>query len=235
MDRNSIPVVHIAAIIIIMVVSFFQRSVVFSNPTSTTVDGEILNAYVPPRVILRSTMAPFSGAPNTLGAAMLLNESARTLVVNQFSATDSITVESPEIPTGVVQGSRLEDKIIQAYRFAYSLEEQLWNQSEAVGTKKAVFQFMRQGFTEVFAWNLADYYWTEPDGLLGVGAFLIVPEHTVHVLEIDKANNEASIRHRTDEWERDHWSMGEYKIVTLRLEDGVWKVESQHSDGTPPF
>lgn len=235
MDRNSIPVAHIAAIIIIMVVSFFQKSAVFSNPISITVDGGGLNAYVPSTVIQGGVPVILPGVFKGLGAAVVLDESARTVVVNHLSTTDSVTAMPPEIPAGTVHDSQLEDEIIQAYRFAFSLEEQLWDQAEAFGTKKAVYHFMRQGFSEVFAWSLTDYYWTEPDGLLGVGAYLIEPEHTIQVLTIDKANNEASLRHRTDEWERDHWSMDEYKIVTLRLKDGVWKVESQRSDGTPPL
>jgi hypothetical protein len=214
MDRNSVPAAHTAVILIIIVVSFFQISAVFSKPITATVDGTTLRTDVPPTVIQERTMVPFRSIFEVLGA--------------------SITVEPPEIPADTVHESQLEDEIVQAYRFAYSLEEQLWDQPEIFGTKEAVFQFMQQGFSDVFAWNLADYYWTEPDGLMGVGAFLIIPEHTIHVLEIDMENNEASLWHETDEWERDHWGMDAYKIVTLQLEDGILKVKDQRSIGTPP-
>ena len=138
-----------------------------------------------------------------------------------------------ENSAGADHNHQLENDIVQAYLSAYSLEEQLWDQAEAFRNKEAVFEFMQQGFSDGFAGDLADYYWTEPEGLLGLGAYLIVPEHRVYVLKIDMENNVASLWHETDEWERDHWGMDAYKIIKLQLEDGAWKVQDEHSVEVP--
>lgn len=188
---------------------------------------------VPGTIIGGRTMVPALLISKSLEADVKWVEETQTVAINHSMTTESVTVDQPEIPAGTVFSS-LEQEIVQAYLFAYSLEKQLWNRTEVFETKEAVFQFMQQGFSDDFAWDLADYYWTEPEGLLGLGAYLIVPEHTVHVLEIDLENNEATLWHETDQWERDHWQMDTYKIVTLQREDNGWKVKDQHSVGTPP-
>lgn len=197
-------------------------------------NGVKIPIEVPGTIIGGRTMVPAPFISESLGVDIRWNENTRTVVVNHSTTKDSITVETLQIPTGSVQDSQLKYEIVQAYLFAYSLEERLWQQTESFETKEAVFKFMQQGFSDDFAWDLADYYWTEPDGLLGAGSFLTVPEHTIYMLKIDLENNEALLWHETDEWDRDHWSMEAYKIVTLQLADGIWKVKDSRSVGTPP-
>ena len=207
------------------------------------INGVQMPIEVPGTIIGGRTMVPAPFIADSLGVDVRWDEETRTVVVNNSAKTDNLTVENksdsitvdpPKIPVGTVHNSHLEREIVEAYLFAYSLEERLWDQADSFRTKEEVFQFMQQGFSDVFAWNLADYYWTDPDGLMGVGAYLIVPEHTIHVLEIEMEIKEASLWHETDAWERDHWRKDAYKIVTLQLEDGVWKVQDERSVGTPP-
>ncbi len=198
------------------------------------INGVHVPIEVPGTIIGGRTMVPASLISESLEAEVSWNEETRTVVVNHSVTTDIVTIETREVPAGTVHDSQLKHEIVQAYLFAYSLEERLWHQTEAFKTKEDVFQFMQQGFSDGFAWDLADYYWTEPDGLLGAGSFLTVPEHTIYMLKVDLENNEALLWHETDEWERDHWEMDAYKIVTLQLEDGIWKVKDERSVETPP-
>ncbi len=198
------------------------------------INGIQVPVEIPGTIIGGRTMVPARFIAESLGADVRWDEETRTVVVKHPNPTDSVTVEPPEIPAGAAHDSQLEHEIMQAYRFAYSLEERLWDQAEAFDTREAVFQFMRQGFTDVFAAHLADYYWSEPNGLLGAGAYLIVPEKDIHVLEVKLEKNLAELWHETAEWEREHWGMDAYKIVTLQFEDGIWKVQDERTVSSPP-
>jgi hypothetical protein len=197
------------------------------------VNGVQVPVEVPGIILGGRTMVPARFVAESLGADVRWIEETRTVAVDQKRSTDNIAVEPPEIPAGASDASQLEHEIIQAYRYAYSLEEKLWDQPDAFETKEAVFQYMKHGFIDDFAALLADYYWSEPEGLVGAGAYLIVPED-VYVLVIDLEKNHAELWHETDEWEREHWGMDAYKIVTLQMEGGIWKVNDERSVSAPP-
>ena len=196
------------------------------------IKGVQVPVEVPGTLLGGRTMVPARSNAESLGADGRWTEETQRKAVNR--GMDGITVEPAEIPAGTAHTGQLEHEIVQAYRYAYTLEEKLRAQPEAFETKEVVVQHMKQGFNDVFAAHLADYYWSEPDGLLGAGAYLIVPEKDVHVLVIDLEKNQAELWHETDEWEREHWGMDAYKIVVLQLEDGVWKVQDERSVSAPP-
>jgi hypothetical protein len=207
--------------------------------TTAQVNGRPVQIDVPALIEGGRTMIPVRFIGESLGAEVNWVPESRTVAIKDAEAPVSFSIEDDEIPLGVRAPSddnadgRLELELIEAYRFAYSLEDRLYENKSAYVSRDQVHDFFRQGFTADFANELTDYYWQESEGLLSLGSYLVLPEMDIHVLDIDPGR-EARLWHETDEWDRMHWGMERYKIITLRMENGKWKVHDEASTADLP-
>ncbi len=149
-----------------------------------------------------------------------------TLAVLLFSCSrqkDRMEEAAPSV-------GEVDQDIIAAVRFAYSLEEKLWEQEDKIDEKEDVVTLFRKGFSEELARDYADYVWIDERGKNGTryrmlragDPVLFLPE-TIKVVnaEGDRATVHLKYRESTEgpvTWE------AHTDIVTLRREHDGWKI-----------
>jgi hypothetical protein len=128
-----------------------------------------------------------------------------------------------------------EKEVIAAVYFAYSLEEELWEREEDIDEKEDVVVLFRQGFSDELAGRFADYVWIEERGKGGTHyralrpgePVLVMPDDiVVEQIEEDKAILLLKYKENPEgplTWE------AHTDIVTMRREDGMWKIYDMKS------
>ena len=149
-----------------------------------------------------------------------------TLAVLLFSCSrqkDRMEEAAPSV-------EEVDQDIIAAVRFAYSLEEKLWEQEDKIDEKEDVVTLFRKGFSEELARDYADYVWIEERGKNGTryrmlragDPVLILPE----VMKVVNAEGDKAIVHLQYKESTEGpvtWE-AHTDIVTLRREQDGWKI-----------
>jgi hypothetical protein len=148
------------------------------------------------------------------------------LTVLLFSCSKRQDTSKESVPPA----GETEEDIVAAVRFAYSLEEELWEREGKIDEKEDVVTFFRKGFSEKLARDYADYIWMDERGKNGTRyrmlrasePVLIPPEKmTVVGIEEDRATVLLEYEESTEgplTWE------AHTDRVTLRLEPDGWKI-----------
>jgi hypothetical protein len=154
------------------------------------------------------------------------------IVIVVFGCEKSRRSEDTVINGPKYQG---DEEIIKAIESAFGLEDALWKNEERIKTRYDVMEIFRQGFSEKMAEKITDYLWMGEPGDSGKEAgmlraadpILFLPDYlevksktgdtAVALLKYD-ANPEGPVT----------WDAYTTK-VTLKIENGVWKIYDMES------
>jgi hypothetical protein len=125
---------------------------------------------------------------------------------------------------------KADEEIIKAIKYAYSLEEVLWENEKKMVSKEDVFDLLRKGFSEEKAKDLADYFWMEGKDesgerfeMLRAGEPVLIVPDSVEVLS--KSGDEAEALLKFKESEEGPVTYKAHSVkVKLRKENGIWKI-----------
>jgi len=125
---------------------------------------------------------------------------------------------------------KADKEIIEAIRFAYSLEEMLWDNEKKMKSKEDVYTHFRKGFSEQKAEDLTDYLWMEGEDesgehyeMLRAGDPVLIVPDSVEVLSKGEDRAEALLKFKASEEGPVTYRAHSVK-VKLRKENGIWKI-----------
>jgi hypothetical protein len=126
--------------------------------------------------------------------------------------------------------NKADREIIEAIKYAYSLEELLWDNDRKMKSKEDVFKHFLMGFSEEKAKDLANYFWMEVrdeggervEMLRASDSVLIVPD-IVEVLSKSEVKAEALLKYKASEEGPVTYKAHSVK-VRLKKENGIWKI-----------
>lgn len=125
---------------------------------------------------------------------------------------------------------KADKEIIEAIKYAYSLEEVLWENERKMKSKEDVINLFRRGFSEEKAKDLADYFWMEGKDesgksfeMLRAGDPVLIAPDSVEVLSKIEDRAEALLKFKESEEGPLTYKAHSLK-VKLRKENGIWKI-----------
>jgi len=124
------------------------------------------------------------------------------------------TIAVSEVPS--------DSTIINAVKFAHSLETKLFANPESATSREYVFNFYRQGFSKDIAQRQTAYSWNEETKSLRPGD--ISMDSPDIVIVISKTPLEAIVVYYTPDVLKRIWGLGTYTVETLNYENGKWVV-----------
>jgi hypothetical protein len=125
---------------------------------------------------------------------------------------------------------KADKEIMEAIKYAYSLEEVLWENEREMKSKQDVFKLFRKGFSEEKAKDLADYFWMEGKDksgkrfeMLRAGDPVLIVPDSVEVLSKSEDKAEALLKFKESEEGPVTYKAHSVK-VKLRKENGIWEI-----------
>lgn len=120
--------------------------------------------------------------------------------------------------------------LIEAVVYAYSLEEELWENESRIKSKEDVFKLFRKGFGEKVARELSDYYWVEAEDqyggsspMLNAGDPVFIQPDSIEV--INRKGETAEVLLKFSKIEEGPVTYRAHSVrVVLKMENGVWKL-----------
>jgi hypothetical protein len=149
-----------------------------------------------------------------------------TLTVLLFSCSKGKdTSKEAAAPAG-----ETEEDVVAAVRFAYGLEEKLWEREGKIDEKEDVVTFFRKGFSEKLARDYADYIWMDERGkkgtryrMLRASEPVLIPPETITVVSVEKDRATVLLEYEASTEGPLTWE-AHTDTVTLRLEPDGWKI-----------
>jgi hypothetical protein len=128
------------------------------------------------------------------------------------------------------QGYKGDKEIISAIKFAYGLEEELWEQQDKIHARKDVFKIFRQGFSEELSNEITNYLWMvestdtgESFGMLRAGDPILILPDSIEVKSKSSDTAIALLKYEENTEGPLTWEAYTSKI-TLKNESGTWKI-----------
>ncbi|UCB44455.1 MAG: hypothetical protein JSV25_09530 [Spirochaetota bacterium] len=125
---------------------------------------------------------------------------------------------------------KTDKEIIDAIKYAYSLEEVLWDNDRKMKSKADVFNHFIKGFSEEKAKDLANYFWMEDRdesgekvGMLRAGDSVLIIPDSVEVLSKSEERAEALLKYKAVEEGPVTYKAHSVR-VRLKKENGIWKI-----------
>ena len=125
---------------------------------------------------------------------------------------------------------KTDKEIIDAIKYAYGLEEVLWDNERRMKSKADVFNHFIKGFSEEKAKDLANYFWMEDRdesgekvGMLRAGDSVLIIPDSVEVLSKSEERAEALLKYKAVEEGPVTYKAHSVR-VRLKKENGIWKI-----------
>ena len=123
-----------------------------------------------------------------------------------------------------------DKEIISAIKFAYGLEEELWEQQDKIHARKDVFKIFRQGFSEELSNEITNYLWMvestdtgESFGMLRAGDPILILPDSIEVKSKSSDTAIALLKYEENTEGPLTWEAYTAKL-TLKNENGTWKI-----------
>jgi hypothetical protein len=113
-------------------------------------------------------------------------------------------------------------EIIEALRYAYSLERELYERGDSVTTWDQVYEHYRRGFAEQLARQFADYSWEAPAARLRATHMATVVPDSVGVIELRQ--REALVAWIAPSEFRLQWELPRCILDRLERHDERWII-----------
>lgn len=130
----------------------------------------------------------------------------------------------------LVQQYKGDKEIISAIKFAYGLEEELWEQQDKIHTREDVFKIFRQGFSEELSNEITNYLWMlestdtgESFGMLRAGDPILILPDSIEVKSKSSDTAIALLKYEENTEGPLTWEAYTSKL-TLKNESGTWKI-----------
>jgi hypothetical protein len=125
---------------------------------------------------------------------------------------------------------KADKEIMDAIKYAYGLEEVLWDNERKIKSKADVFNHFISGFSAEKAKDLANYFWMEgrdeigeKAGMLRVGDPVLMVPDSVEVLSKSEERAEALLKYKAIEEGPVTYKSHSVR-VKLRKENEIWKI-----------